>query len=118
MRSMTVRRGAVVGRPPTVFVFAVVGAAAMYAPESETGETTAVPAGRPSGVSTAKTVSPLRVRRRGVHVCGGVKPKGNCDERAIEAGTTAAALEVVLLNERREVLTAELMREFSFSAPV
>ena len=63
-----------------------------------------------------KIASPLRVRRTGVQLCGGVKSKGICDERTIEAGTTAAALEG-LLNERSEVLTAALMREVGLFEP-
>src|ERR1051326_7218982 len=112
---MTVRRSAVMGRPPIDLVFAFEGAVATYAPESETGETMAVPAGRPSGVLTLKIASPPLVRRTGVQLCGGVKSKGICGERTIEAGTTAA-LEG-LLNERSEVLTAALMREVGLFGP-
>jgi len=113
---MTVRRSAATGTPPTVFVFAVIDIEDTSAPESETGATTAVPAGRPSGIWTAKTAAPGRERRTGVHVCGGVKSKGNCEERETVAG--AAATEDALLpetagvpKERREELTAAVVRE-------
>src|SRR5437763_8782742 len=109
---MTVRLSAASATPPTVFVFAVIVTEDKSAPESETGATIAVPAGRPSGVRTAKTASPERERRTGVQVCGGVKSKGNCEERATDAGATdadatdadAAATEDALLPETAGVL--------------
>src|SRR5437868_11620725 len=111
---MTVRLSAASATPPMVFVFAVIVTEDKSAPDSETVETTAVPAGRPSGVWTAKTASPERERRKGVQVCGGVKSKGNCEERASVAGATAADALLPetarVLKERREELTAAVVR--------
>src|SRR5437588_6729324 len=111
---MTVRLSAASATPPTVFVFAVIVTEDKSAPESETGATIAVPAGRPSGVRTAKTASPERERRTGVHVCGGVKSKGNCEGRAtVAVATDADALlpeTAGVLKERMEALTAAVAR--------
>src|SRR2546423_2287350 len=119
---MTVRLSAASGTPPTVFVFAFIDTEDTSAPDSETGEMTAVPAGRPSGVRTAKTASPERERRTGVHVCGGVKSKGNCEERETVAGATVAVALLPetagALKERRGALTAAVVLEERLAAAV
>src|SRR5947209_8241002 len=124
---MTVRLSAASATPPMVFVFAVIVTEDKSAPDSETVETTAVPTGRPSGVWTAKTASPERERRESVQVCGGVKSKGNCEERATVTGATVIGATVAdallpetggVLKERREALTAAVVREVWFIAAV
>src|SRR5688500_18133343 len=79
IRSMTVRRRAVTLIPPTVFAF---GAPPDSAPDALTAEMTAVPAARPSGVRTLKTVSPLAALRASPQVCGTVSWKGRRGARA------------------------------------
>src|SRR5215208_2056179 len=83
---MTVRRSAATGVPPTVFVFGPTFTPASSAPDRETGETTAVPAARPSGVATVKTAAPERVLRPAVQLCGVAKSKGRS---ALRAGADA-----------------------------
>src|SRR5687768_2266590 len=91
---MTVRLSAVTDTPPTDLVLAPTGAPASSAAESATGETTAVPELRPSGVVTAKTAEPARPLRAADQLCGALKPKGRSAEpraRVARAGVEASA---------------------------